>query len=236
MAPPCAACGDGAVDECFGRIEGGVAWRSGLVGIAARRTTTASVLHRIDAVEREALALMLDPRRRRAVDQTASDGDDAPGEVALIQLPVSAIDGYGGVAAHAPALADSECLRELVLGDGAALGIEPRRINGTWGAAEKAAVGSDVVVLVDEGEEPDVDVVERGDSAKEVEAALPERSPEPFHFSTGRGVARVRVQQDGAEPLAGEPERVAAVRRAVVEVEHVGRRMPAQRTDEKAQH
>jgi len=115
---------------------------------------------------------MLDPRRRRAVDQAAGDGDDAPGEEALIELPVGALDGHRGVAAHTAALSDGERLGELALGNRAALGIKALGINGARGAADEAAVRGGVVVLIDEGEEPDVDVVQRRDGAEEIEAAL----------------------------------------------------------------
>ncbi len=97
-------------------------------------------------------------------------------------------------------------------------------------------MGGPVVVLVEEGPESDIDVVERGEAAEEVDAALAKRAPEPLHFSAGLWVVGTGVEQRDAESGAGGGERVSAVRRAVVQVERVGLSVTAQRPDEQAQH
>jgi hypothetical protein len=97
-------------------------------------------------------------------------------------------------------------------------------------------VRGDLVVLVEEGEEPDLDVVERGDRAEVVEAALAERPPEALHLAASRGVVGSGVQERDAEPGAGGAEDVATVSGAVVEVEDVGRAVLAERPDQDLEH
>ena len=94
----------------------------------------------------------------------------------------------------------------------------------------------DLVVLVDEGVEPDLDIVEGGHGAEVVEAALAQRPPEALHLAAGRRVVRPGVQERDAEPGAGGAEDLADVGRAVVEVEHVGRAVLAQGPDQDFEH
>jgi hypothetical protein len=49
-------------------------------------------------MQKEALALMLDPRRLAGCDEASGDGDDLASEVALVELPEDAIDGDDAVA------------------------------------------------------------------------------------------------------------------------------------------
>ncbi len=65
---------------------------------------------------------------------------------------------------------------------------------------------------------------------------MAQRAPEPLHLAARRRVAWARVDQRDAEPLAREAQRFAAVRRAIVEVQRVGRALTAQRTEEDAEH
>jgi hypothetical protein len=103
---------------------------------------------------------VLHPGRQAGIGQAATDGDDAAGEVALVELPVDAVDGHGGVASDATALGD---------GEGGAQALLVQIVSGTVGrlperggrAAEQACVRGLVVVLVEEGPQPDIDVVER---------------------------------------------------------------------------
>jgi hypothetical protein len=73
-------------------------------------------------VEREGLAVVLDPCL--AADEGAADGDDAAGEVALVELVVLAVPGDRGVGTDAAALPDGEGGAEggLVEGVGRARG------------------------------------------------------------------------------------------------------------------
>jgi len=114
---------------------------------------------------------VLDPRGYIDVGQASSDGDDTAGEEALVELPEYAVDADGGVTTDAPALVHGQgCtqarLVEVVDGVGSAL---PDRV---WCATEKASVGRLVVVLVQEGPQPDVYVVKRCERAHVVEHGL----------------------------------------------------------------
>src|SRR6185437_7202622 len=156
----------------------------GLVGggPAARRPLAPCVALRIDGVEHQALALVLDPRRLTGRDEAASDGDDLAGEVALIELPEDAVDRDDVVARDAApgALGERDAERLLV---------ESALAGGTGGVhlhralAHQARVGRGVIALVEEGAERGVDVPERGDGAEVIEASLSQRAPESLHLA-----------------------------------------------------
>src|SRR5689334_6720794 len=85
----------GAVEQRAGRIEGDLA---ALLTRPARPALRVCVLHRVDRMERQALTVLLDPGRSAIFEERVGDGDDAPGEKALVELPVGAVDRHGGVA------------------------------------------------------------------------------------------------------------------------------------------
>jgi hypothetical protein len=58
---------------------------------------------------------VLHPRRQAGIGEAATDGDDAAGEVALVELPVDAVDGHGGVATDATALGHGESGAQALL-------------------------------------------------------------------------------------------------------------------------
>ncbi len=93
-----------------------------------------------------------------------------------------------------------------------------------------------MVVLVEEGAEAHVEVVERAEGACEVEAALAEGAPEALHFPSRRRVVGLGVQEGRPHAGASEGERVAAVGGPVVEVNSVGGAMFAHGTHEQAEH
>src|SRR5690606_9206875 len=99
-----------------------------------------------------------------------------------------------------------------------------------WRLAHEATVRRTVVVLVEPGEDPDVEVVQRAEVFAEDEALLAERAPEALHLAACGRVVRLCMYERGAEARAREAERLAAVRRAVVEVERVGCAESAKRT------
>ena len=161
------------------------------------------------------------------------DGDDPAGEEALVELPDATVEIDGAVLANSAAVVDGERSSQRRFVDGAALCAGPRvgrRL------AEQPAVGRAVIVLIDEGVESDLDVVQRGHAAEMVEAAGAQRAPEPFHLAARLGITRSRVDQREAQALAAQPEAVAAVGAAVVEIEAVGRAMAAQRGQQHVEH
>ncbi len=93
-----------------------------------------------------------------------------------------------------------------------------------------------VVVLVEEGAEAYLHVVQRGQAAEVVEAAGAQRAPEPLHLAARRHVVGPSVDQRDAEALAAQPQRDPAVGAAVVEVEAVGRAVAAQRGQKQVEH
>jgi hypothetical protein len=114
-----AGAADGTVDERLRRVKGDVADGLVIAG-AAGWPCAARVADRVDGMERQVLALVLDPGRGRGVEQATRDGDHAAGEEALVELPVGAVDGDSGVAADAPAGAHGQRGGEGGLVDGLA--------------------------------------------------------------------------------------------------------------------
>jgi hypothetical protein len=93
-----------------------------------------------------------------------------------------------------------------------------------------------VVVRIEEGQQPYVDVVQGRQRADEVEAALAQGAPEALHLPATLWAVGLGVHQRRFESRASGGQRVAAVGAAVVEVQGVGLPMPAQRAHEEAQH
>jgi hypothetical protein len=173
----------GAIEKGTRRVEGddlaGGISALAVVARSTRRPWTVRIGNGVDGKQGQTLAVVLDPRGLRGMDQRAGDGDHAAGEEALVELPRLAVDGHRGVAAHATALADGERGAQHVLGDGVGaavvLGLVP---HGARRATQECGVWRDVVVLVEEGAETDLDVVQRADAAEIVEAGYAERAPE----------------------------------------------------------
>src|SRR5690606_17835229 len=99
-----------------------------------------------------------------------------------------------------------------------------------------ATMRSAVVVLVEPSEDADVEIVKRAEVFREDEALLAERAPEPLHLSARRRVVRLGVDEGSAKTCTCEAERLAAVGRAVVEVERVGRAEAAERANQDGEH
>src|SRR5690606_15709617 len=78
------------------------------------------------------------------------------------------------------------------------------------------------VVLIDEGPEPDIEVVQRAERARMIEAALTQRPPEALHLSARRGVIGLGVDERGAHAGASQAERLAPVGCAIIQVQRVG--------------
>ena len=180
---------DGFVEQDGGRIErdGGVG--GGCVGATAGRAFAARVFDGVDGTQEESLAFVLDPRRLVHVDEAACDGDEAASEKALVELPVVTVEGQGTVAANAATDTDGEGVAELSLVE-AIDGTRGGVIHAGRRATEQRGVRGLVVVLVEEGPQTDIDVVERGRLTKEVEAALAQGAPEALHLAARGGVER----------------------------------------------
>ncbi len=193
-----------------------------------------SVLARVDGAEDVADPFVLDPRGLGGVDHASGDGDELSGEESLIGLPVLAVHGDGGVTPNASADVHGECVAEFgfieVVGPCGGGEDRLRRL------AHKRSVRGAMVVLVEEGAEAHVEVVERAEGACEVEAALAEGAPEALHFPSRRRVVGLGVQEGRPHAGASEGERVAAVGGPVVEVNSVGGAMFAHGTHEQAEH
>src|SRR5215216_2074152 len=88
----------GPIEQRARRIEGHARrWRR-----LVAATLGAAVRDGVDRAQGETLAVVLDPRRVVA-DEGVRDGDEATSEEALVELPVGAVDGDGGVATDAAA-------------------------------------------------------------------------------------------------------------------------------------
>jgi len=92
------------------------------------------------------------------------------------------------------------------------------------------------VVPVEPREEPDLHVVQRRARAEVVEALLTHRAPEALHLAARLRVVRLGVQQPDTEAAARGAQRLADVRRSVVQVQRVGRAVQPERFDEQPQH
>jgi hypothetical protein len=97
-------------------------------------------------------------------------------------------------------------------------------------------VRRDVVVLIEEGIEADLDIVQRRDGSEVVQAALAKGAPEALHLASRRRITRPGVDERDPQPLAAKTEDFAAIGRAIVEVERVRRTVTAQRADEQGEH
>jgi hypothetical protein len=131
----------------------------GCAGSAPAWTLAGGVGDGIDGVKREAFAFVLDPGRL-VVDEAARDGDDAAGQVALVELEVLAVNGDRGIPAHAPSVTHGQRSTELVLVEV----VETRRglrPDNAGLAAHEPSVRRRVVVLVEPGPQPYGDIVQR---------------------------------------------------------------------------
>ena len=192
-------------------------------------------LPRVDGMKGVAHSLVLDPRGLGGIDHAARDGDEPASEKAQGGLPVLAVHGDGGVAAHAAPDVHGECVAELGLIEAVgARGAAPKTASGVFPI--RPAVRGAVVVLVEEGVEADVEVVQRRERAAEVQASLAERAPEALHLSARRGVVGLGVHQGGAHAGARQGQGASAVGGAVVQINGVGGRMLANGAHEQAEH
>jgi hypothetical protein len=182
-----------------------------------------------------ALSLVLDPRRLGGVDHAARDGDEPASEKTERGLPVLPVHGKGGVAPNAPPDVNGKRVAEFLFVE--AVGARRDGAEGHFGRfPHQPAVRSAVVVLVEESVEADVEIVERGERAAEVQAALAERAPEALHFSARGGVVGLGVHQGGADAGARQGEGAPAVGGPVIQVESIGRGMFAHSAHEQAEH
>ena len=125
---------------------------------ATRRTLSLGVLGRVDGMKRQRLSFMLDPGSFVYVDEATGYHDHAPGEKALVKLPVRTLKWQRGISSHPAAHAHSQRLAQLTLVEA---------VGGTFGgfvhtcrrAADQRCVRRFVVVLVEKGPKPHVDVV-----------------------------------------------------------------------------
>ena len=69
-----------------------------------------------------------------------------------------------------------------------------------------------------------------------IEAALAERAPEALHLAAGLGVVGFCVHERDAQARAAQTQERAAIGRPVVEIEHLGRAVAAQRAHHHAEH
>ncbi len=130
-------------------------------------------------------------------------------------FPVLSVHGKGVIAAHAPPRLDCERVTQAAL-----IEVVDRRrltlVDLGRGLAKERGVRRGVITLVEPGVEPHIEVVQRGERAGHVEAALAERAPEALHLSVGRRVVGERVNQRRAQALAAEVQGVAAIGRAIM--------------------
>src|SRR5205814_2204101 len=137
--------------------------------------------------------------------------------------------------ANAPRLAHGERVAQGALLDarGHALG---GLVDDGRRTPEQTGVRGVEIEALEKGAEARVDVVEGADVPEVIEALLAEAAPEALHLAVDRGVVGARMKQGDAEPAARRAEGVAAIRRAVIQVEGVGFPVSAYRADEHAEH
>ena len=140
------------------------------------------------------------------------------------------------VAADAAPLADGQRLANLLLRQGITRPIERITIDLRRGPAEERPVGRLVVVLIDEGPQADVEIVQGAQLADKVQASLPERPPEALHFSARGGVIGTGVKQGDSQSLAADAEHIAAVGGAVVQIQRIGSAVATQRRHHQIEH
>ena len=184
-------------------------------------------------MKRQALLLVLDPRRLVRVEQAPADGDQATAEVARVELEVGAAAAQGAVAPDAASGAHDQRFAEHRLGD---RGLVGALVDLARGLAHQRAVRGHEVGPIEPGEEADLDVVERPERAEVVEALRTHCAPEALHLAARLRVVRLGVHEPDAEPAARDPQRLADVGRAIVEVERVRRALASERADEEREH
>src|ERR1041384_343637 len=103
-------------------------------------------------------ALLLDRGRRTWIDGAGRDGDEPAGQEVQVSLPVAAVHGQGAVAPNTASSMDGEGLAEHGLVENVD---QPRcvLVDAGGGCTDQAGVRSTMVMLVDEGPEPDIEVV-----------------------------------------------------------------------------
>ncbi len=111
-----------------------------------------------------------------------------------------------------------------------------RGVCGQRGLAHEACVRRAMVMRVEKRHEADIDIVERADLAEVIEHVCTESAPKALHFAAGLGIVGFGVQKAHAESRARETESLAAISRAVIEVQGVGFSMAAHRADEDVEH
>lgn len=115
----------------------------------------------VDDVERVDVVVVLDPRTQRSLDRHVRDGDELPGEEAGGDLPLDALERQRTISTDAASAAHGEGVAELGLVED--VGRARREALGPdvgGRAAHESGVRCSVIVLVDPGQNADVDVVE----------------------------------------------------------------------------
>lgn len=120
--------------------------------------------------------LVLDPRRLARIDEAAGDGDELAGKEVQISFPIGTVHRQGAVAPHAAARVNGQRLAQLLLVeavDGPGRGF----VHALRALAEQPAMRRAVVVLIDEGPEPHVEIMQRAERARVIETPLAQRPP-----------------------------------------------------------
>src|SRR5688572_5201490 len=101
--------------------------------------------------------LVLDPGRLAGVDEAAGYGDELAGEEVQVGFPVDASHRQRAVAPHAAAHMDGEGIAQLLLVE-AVDGPSSGFVHALGTLAEQSTMRRPVIVLIDEGPEPHVEV------------------------------------------------------------------------------
>ena len=99
----------------------------------------------------------------------------------------------GDALAHATACLHGQGLAQLLLIE-AIDGARRSLVDALRALAQEASMRRSVVVLIEKGPEPHVELVERGEGAGVIETAFAQRPPEALHLAAGSGIVGFGVQ------------------------------------------
>ena len=161
-------------------------------------------------------------------------GDDFAGEKALIELIAFAVEAHDVVAADPPRFLDRHRVGESFRREG--LARFPLGKTRGGGAAEQPAVRRILIVLGEKSVEPFLQGCETRQGPEVVGATHAHRAPEALHFAARLRVIRAGMKQLDPHASADDLERLASIRRAVIQIECPGRTMAKERAVEHVHH
>lgn len=124
--------------------------------LAPRWSRPSTVVNRIDELQSHPLSVHLGVGLA-SVEETADNGDDLAGQIAVGDLVLLAVDAEGAVLSHAPLHAHEERLAQGLGGDEDFLVV--LGVDGCRGTSEEPGVRRDLVVAAEPGAELLLDLV-----------------------------------------------------------------------------